>query len=87
MNSAFWIALIILGFAVLTRQVYQIKEEGFIDYIVYGPGFYGRRRGPWYGGRWRYQPWWSPRGRGGWWDNLYEPAPWGPCPGPWCPYR
>lgn len=22
-----------------------------------------------------------------WWDNLYDSAPWGPCPGDWCPYR
>ena len=81
MNSVAWTAIIILTIAIFVRQVFQIKEEeGFVDYIVYGPGL-----GPWYGGRRFYRPWWGYRRR--WWNELYQPAPWGPCPGPWCPYR
>lgn len=80
MSPAFWIALLILLVAMVLRQTFQIHEEGFVNYVVYGPG-----PGPWYGGRHYYRPWWGYRRR--WWDNLYEPAPWGPCPGAWCPYR
>lgn len=82
MASATWIAFFILLTALLWHSLFQMSEEPFTDYIAYVPR---RRGGPWYGGRAYYQPWWGYRYR--WWDALYEPPPWGPCPGPWCPYR
>lgn len=50
-------------------------EEGFITYVVYGPGgWFGAPPG--YGRRWN-EPWFMWRRR-----HRYN----GPCPGPWCPY-
>lgn len=55
----------------------SVDKEGFLNYIVYGPDFYGGWGGP--GGwpyRYRYRPYW------GWRRRYWH----GPCPGPWCPY-
>lgn len=49
----------------------SVDKEGFVTYIVYGPGWGGPSGWP-YG----YRPYWS-------WRRHRR----GPCPGPWCPYR
>jgi hypothetical protein len=49
----------------------SVDKEGFVTYIVYGPGWGGPSGWP-YG----YRPYWRWRRRH--WG--------GPCPGPWCPY-
>jgi hypothetical protein len=56
----------------------SIDKEGFITYVVYGPGgWFGAPPG--YGRRWvpYGDPWLMWRRR-----HRYN----GPCPGPWCPY-
>ena len=61
----------------------SIDKEGFVTYVVYGPGGpFGQRPG--YGRGWGgpngwpygYRPYW------GWRRHTWQ----GPCPGPWCPY-
>lgn len=68
----------VLLFVFLMMPSASVDKEGFVTYVVYGPGYgwpgYGRGwGGP---GGWPYNPWW------GWRRHLWR----GPCPGPWCPY-
>lgn len=40
----------------MRRELVSDAQEGFVEYIVYGPGWWGPRRG-WWGRRWhRYPP-------------------------------
>lgn len=59
----------------------SVDKEGFVTYVVYGPGGgwwpgYGRGWGGPGGWPYGYRPYWGWRRH--WWQ--------GPCPGPWCPY-
>lgn len=70
------IVFIILLASFFMTSSASIDKEGFITYVVYGPG-YGGWGGP---GGWPYgyRPYWA-------WRRPW--IPWrGPCPGPWCPY-
>jgi hypothetical protein len=61
----------------------RVDKEGFVTYVVYGPGgpfgsYPGMGRG-WGGPNgwpYGYRPYW------GWRRHMWR----GPCPGPWCPY-
>ncbi len=81
MKHLFWAALVVFVLALLLKPVVSVSKEGFVSYVVYGPGW-GRgfrpeldyAAGPWW---WYHRPYWNRR-----WRLLN-----GPCPGPWCPYR
>ena len=78
MKPLFWYALVVFVAALLLRPVLKPSKEGYVDYVVVGPRFWGPRppvdyaSGPWW---WHERPYWHRRWRFG-----------GPCPGPWCPY-
>lgn len=76
------VAVILLASLLMTPSA-SVDKEGFITYVVYGPGWgYGTPNGwgwPGYGRGWGGPggwPYW------GWRRHWYR----GPCPGPWCPY-
>lgn len=78
MKALFWYALVVFIAALLLRPVFTPSKEGYADYVIMGPRFWGWRgprdyaAGPWF---WHERPYWHRRWR------FY-----GPCPGPWCPY-
>ena len=65
------VGLVLLAVFLLTPSA-STDKEGFVTYVVYGPGW-GAPGGWPYG----YRPYW------GWRRRYWH----GPCPGPWCPYR
>ena len=68
------VAVILLASFLLNPSA-SVDKEGFVTYVVYGPGGWGGPGG-WPAG---YRPYWG-------WRRHYW-GPWrGPCPGPWCPY-
>ncbi len=74
------VAVLLLASFLMTPSA-SIDKEGFVNYVVYGPGGWW---GPGWGGPggwpYGYRPWWG-------WRRHYRPYFWrGPCPGPWCPY-
>jgi hypothetical protein len=69
------VAVVLLASFLMTPSA-SVDKEGFVTYVVYGPG---APRGGWGGPNgwpYGYRPYWGWRRR--WWN--------GPCPGPWCPY-
>jgi len=72
------VAVVLLASFLMSPSA-SVDKEGFITYVVYGPGGWpGMGRG-WGGpGGWPYgyRPYW------GWRRHYWQ----GPCPGPWCPY-
>jgi hypothetical protein len=72
--KTFAVVAALLALVLLMSPSASADKEGFVTYIVYGPGW-GGWGGP---GGWPYgyRPYWGWRRR--WWR--------GPCPGPWCPY-
>lgn len=69
---------LVVGACILMKPSAKVSKEGFVTYVVYGPGggwgWPGMGRG--WGGPYGYRPYWE------WRRRLWS----GPCPGPWCPY-
>ncbi len=81
MKHLFWAALVVFVLALLLKPVATVSKEGFISYVVYGPGWERSRIHP--GVDYAAGPWW-------WYRHPYWRRRWllnEPCPGPWCPYR
>lgn len=88
------IVAIVLLASFLMNPSASVDKEGFITYVVYGPGYGGGWPG--YGRGWHPTPWWgyrrpsaplanwaiAPHTYSVWGRHWYR----GPCPGPWCPY-
>ena len=76
------VAVLLLACFLMSPSV-SVDKEGFVTYIVYGPGGpfgqwpgYGRGWGGPGGWPYGYRPYW------GWRRRHWQ----GPCPGPWCPF-
>jgi hypothetical protein len=78
MKPLFWYTVAFFLIVLIWQTSTYLGREGFETYVIVRQGGPHRRYRDWAGG-----PWWWHR-EPYWWNRWYE---YGPCPGPWCPYR
>ena len=78
MKPLFWLTIAFFLIVLIYQTSSYLGREGFETYVLVRQGrprghYRDWAAGPWF---WHREPYW--------WHRFNE---YGPCPGPWCPYR
>lgn len=78
MKALFWLTIAFFLAVLIFQTSTYLGREGFANYITVYRARDRHRNIDWAQGPW----WWHQKPY--WWHRYDE---YGPCPGPWCPYR